>query len=274
MIPGKDERVMIRLGVCAEPKSETISIVEQAGFDYMECAFSWLHALSEEEYQALLARMKHSRIQVEASNGMLPGEVRVVGPEADENVIRAYLEKAFCRGHELGVKTVVFGSGAARRVPDGFDQAEAWRQIARYLTIANEYGEKYDIDIAIEPLRRAECNIMNLVTEGTLMSALLNLPRVGVLGDIHHMNCGAEPLSALTQAGKLLKHIHVSCTLGNEGGRYWPAPGDGYDYSELFRVLRESGYEGRVSIEAGCRNSMREDAPGAFEVLNAARSGK
>ena len=131
---------MIRLGVCTSP--DNIDLIADAGFDYIEIGFAWLNGLSEEEYQQALAKVKASRIKVEASNGMLPGTLKVVGPDVDENAIRAYFEKTFARGQEIGVKTVVFGSGAARAVPEGFPQDEAWRQIYRYLTIAAEYCEK------------------------------------------------------------------------------------------------------------------------------------
>ena len=164
------------------------------------------------------------------------------------------------------MKTVVFGSGAARGVPEGFPQDEAWRQIARYLTIAAEYCDKYDIDLAIEPLRRVECNIMNLVTEGTLMAALVNHPRIGVLGDTHHMACGHEPWSAFVQAGKLLKHVHISHSMGDEKGRNYPAPGDDGNYKEIFDTLKNCGYDGRVSIEAAVKD-MAEDAPKSYKAL-------
>ena len=258
---------MIRLGVCTSP--DNIDLIADAGFDYIEIGFAWLNGLSEEEYQQALAKVKASRIKVEASNGMLPGTLKVVGPDVDENAIRAYFEKTFARGQEIGVKTVVFGSGAARAVPEGFPQDEAWRQIYRYLTIAAEYCDKYDIDLAIEPLRRVECNIMNLVTEGTLMSALVNHPRIGVLGDTHHMLCGCEPWSAFEQAGKLLKHVHISHSMGNENGRDYPAPGDDGNYKEIFDVLKACGYDGCVSIEAGVKD-LAEDAPKAYKALSEA----
>ena len=261
---------MVRLGVCTKP--ENMTLMAQLGFEYIEIGLAWLHGLPEEDYQKELAIAKAAPIRVEAANGMLPGTVKVTGPDVDEAVIREYLEKAFCRAHEIGVKVVVFGSGAARGVPEGWPHAEAWRQIARYLTIAEEYCAKYDIEIAIEPLRRKECNIMNLVTEGTLMSALLNLPHIGTLGDTYHMVCGHEPYTAFIQAGKLLKHVHIGHTIGIDQGRIWPAADDGENYREVFEALEQAGYEGRVSIEAGCQD-MAVDGPKAFAVLDKARKG-
>ena len=261
---------MIRLGVCTKP--ENMELLAKQGFEYIEVGLSWLAGLSEEDYRRELAIAKAAPIGVESANGMLPGAVRVTGPEADEAVIRDYLEKAFCRAHEIGIRVVVFGSGGARRVPEGWPQVEAWRQIARFLAICEEYCAKYDIEIAIEPLRRAECNIMNLVTEGTMMSALVNLPHIGTLGDTYHMICGHEPYSALVQAGKALRHVHISHSLGVDAGRIWPSPDDGENYREVFEALEAAGYEGRVSIEAGCED-MAVDGPKAFAALDRARRG-
>ena len=261
---------MIRLGVCAKP--EHMELLAKQGFEYIEIGLAWLHGLSEEDYQKELAIVKAAPIGVEAANGMLPGTVKVTGPEVDEAVIREYLEKAFKRAHEMGIKVVVFGSSAARRVPEGWPQAEAWRQIARYLTVAEEYCAKYDIEIAIEPLRRGECNIMNLVSEGTMMSALLNLPHIGTLGDTYHMVCCHEPYQALAQAGTLLKHVHIGHTVGIDQGRIWPTAEDGENYREVFEALEQAGYKGRVSIEAGCQD-MAADGPRAFAVLDKARRG-
>lgn len=263
---------MIRFGVCTKP--ENMKLLAGQGFDFIEVGFSWLESLSDEDYAAQLRLTREAPIGVEAANGMLPPALKVTGPDVDESKIRAYLEKAFFRAHEMGIRVVVFGSGGARAVPQGWPQEEAWRQIARYLTIVSEYCDQYGIDLAIEPLRRAECNIMNLVTEGTLMSAMLNLPHIGVLGDTHHMRCGYEPFSALTQAGSRLKHVHISHTIGlNSEGRCWPAPEDDDDYAGIFAALRAAGYDGRVSIEAGCHD-MAVDGPRAIEALVSARDGR
>ena len=190
----------------------------------------------------------------------------MTGPEAKPEEQRAYLERAFSRAHALGVETVVFGSGGARRVPEGFSHVTAWRQIADFLRLVGEYGEKYQINTAIEPLRRKECNIINLVSEGTLLSALVNHPRVGVLGDTFHMLCGSEPWAALEYAGEKLLHVHISHPLPDLSGRDFPAPGDGCDYAEIFQALKRMGYQGDVSLEAGYKD-LEKDGAAAIACL-------
>ena len=248
----------MKLGLCASP--DQVQLAYELGFDYVECALNALAAMSEEDYQQLLEKSASFPIPVTKCNCLLPGDVRPVGPDVCEDQLRAYLEKAFSRASSIGVKVAVFGSGAARKVPESWSHAEAWKQIASFLKLLAEYGDKYDITIAIEPLRRAECNILNLVTEGTILSALTDHPRIGVLGDTFHMISSSEPYSALTQAGSLLKHIHVSHTLPDLSGRIYPARGDGEDYAELFDTLKAMNYQGDVSIEAGCKDMRAEGA--------------
>lgn len=160
----------------------------------------------------------------------------------------------------------MFGSGRSRAVPEGFDTAKAWRQISNFLRMAERHAQENDLTIAIEPLRAGECNIMNFVSEATLMASLIQMPHIAVLGDTYHMEMGSEPFSALTMAGSLLKHVHVA----NVMGRKYPKEGDGEKYDELFETLRGIGYDGRVSVEGGCDDFSR-DARDAFKVLNKAR---
>ncbi len=254
----------MKLGLCTS--FQNVSLAAELGFDYVECALNALAAMQENEYQQLLTDAKSFPIPVSKCNCLLPGDIPVVGPDADEQVQRAYLEKAFSRANALGITVAVFGSGKARSVPAEWPHAEAWRQLAAFLNLLAEYGDRHGVTIAIEPLRRKECNIVNLVSEGTALAALANHPRIGVLGDAFHMNVSAEPYEALLHAGKLLKHIHVSHTLPDHTGRIYPADGDGEDYAALFDTLKAMDYQGDVSIEAGCRD-LRTEGAAALKCL-------
>ncbi len=254
----------MKLGVCTG--FENLQAAADAGFDYVECALNALAALPEAQFRALAERREDFPVPVAKCNCFLPGEIKAVGPEADARALDEYLERALSRAHALGIELAVFGSGGARGVPEGFPYAEAWRQIASFLRRAADYGRKYRIAIAIEPLRREECNILNYVSEAVLLSALLDLPEIGVLGDTFHMRSGAEPWPALTQAGERLLHVHVSHELSDLSGRVFPSEGDGTDYEEIFAALRAGGYAGDVSVEAGTTD-FAADAARAVRCL-------
>lgn len=255
---------MIRIGICTS--IDNIETVEQCGFEYLEAGLTGLAQMSEAEFRQAAHMVQRSSLKVEACNGMLPGDLKVTGPEVSAQKLHEYLDLAFGRAAQLGCKVVVFGSGAARRVPDGFDIAAAWRQIDNFLRLTQSHAQANGITVAIEPLRRGECNIINLVSEAVILSSLLQLPNIRALGDTYHMAMTSEPLSALTLAGNMLAHVHTANALG----RILPREGDGEDYTAIFRALKAGGYDGRISCEAGCRD-FAKDARDAFLVLDKAR---
>lgn len=255
---------MIKLGVCAGV--DNIQKIAAAGYDYIELSFGGVAEADDETFARICSAVDSSPIKVNAMNGMLPGRLPVTGPDVNEPEIRKFLETGFFRANRLGTKAVVFGSGGSRRIKDGFDTAESWRQIANYLRIVEEYASQYDIYLAIEPLRKAECNIINFVSEATLLSSLLELPHICVLGDYYHMCVGNESVESIRLAGKLMKHIHIA----HPETRQYPRKGDGADYGPLFETLKDIGYEGGVSLEGGCSDFDRDIAE-AFSLLDGLR---
>jgi len=255
---------MIRIGICTDIKN--IDIVEKCGYDYLEAGLASLAAMTDAEYAEAFERVQKAHIKVEACNGMLPASVRVTGPDVNAQKIHDYLEHAFTRAEKLGVKVVVFGSAGARNVPEGFNMGQAWRQISNFLRLAQPHAQEHGITIAIEPLRRGESNIINLVSEAVALSALLQLSNVKALGDTYHMAMCSEPLSALTNAGELLAHVHTANALG----RILPKEGDGENYMGIFQALKAGNYEGRISCEAGCTD-FAVDAQAAYNILDKCR---
>ncbi len=256
---------MIKLGVCTD--FANIGKVAAAGFDYLEGNLTKIATMSDEEYEKLVELVDAAPIRVEACNCLIPASIRLTGPEVVAQKIHDYLDLAFARAERLGTKVVVFGSGGARQVPEGFDTAQAWRQIGNFLRLAERHAAEHDITVAIEPLRSGECNILNYVSEATAIASLIQMPHIAVLGDTYHMAMGGESFTALKMAGGLLRHVHVA----NAIGRKYPKPGDGERYAELFETLRSIPYEHRVSVEGGC-DDFDADVVEAFRALDAERS--
>ena len=59
-------------------------------------------------------------------------KLRVTGPDIDRDQQTVYVRKAFDRLARLGTQIVVFGSGGARRVPDGFSKDDALKQLVDF----------------------------------------------------------------------------------------------------------------------------------------------
>ena len=110
-------------------------------------------------------------------------------------------------------------------------------------------------------------NLMNLVTEATLMAGLLQLNNVGVAANTGSMGMAAEPLTALKQTGATLCHVHVENALT----RRMPRDGDGEDYFALMRTLRQIGYAGGISVRSEARGEFAPNARAALLCLRQAQ---
>ena len=133
----------MKLGLCTS--FDNLELAAKIGFEYVECAFSALANMPEEDYQKLLAKKDSFPIPVTKANLFLPGALKPVGPDVSEKALREYMERAFARANAIGIKLVVFGSGGARAVPEGWSYARAWRQLADFLEVVAEYAQKYDV---------------------------------------------------------------------------------------------------------------------------------
>ena len=51
-------------------------------------------------------------------------------------------------------------------------------------------------------------------------------------------------------------------TESGKSKRVYPAEGDGYDYTPFVSAVKNAGYDGRISIEAGCTDFEKESAAG------------
>ena len=254
---------MIKLGVCAS--AENAGFIAAAGFDYIECALSGLAAMNEIEYSAALENVLNSPIRAEAFNLMIPPTIPVAGPHFNNTNIRNYFDHVLPRASSMGCRVIVFGSGGARKVPDGYDKKDAYDDIIAYLRIAGDRCEKYGITIAIEPLNSAECNILNSVAEAVWVANRANHPAVKVLADNYHIEKDNQSFHEIRAAGKLMAHIHVS-----HSNRNFPYQNDGYDYGKFFGALSDIGYDCRVSVE-GVSADFKNDLSKAYQVLDSFR---
>ena len=125
----------MRFGCCVG--LDKALIVQDAGYDYIELPVGTVKAESpDSDFEPVLDQVRSLEIVPEAWNCLLPGDLKVTGPEIDKYRMERYLRTAFERIEEIGGEVVVFGSGDARKVPDGFPMDEARDQIVEFVTLA------------------------------------------------------------------------------------------------------------------------------------------
>jgi len=170
----------------------------------------------------------------------------VTGPDVDHEVQKGYLVRLMSRAGLCGMKTVVFGSGAARKIPDGFSRDHAWKQIITFSKLAAEAAAPNGITVVAEPLNRGESNVLNCVDESARLVEAVAHPSFKLLVDSYHFWLEEDSLEDLKRLMPLIKHVHVA----DKVGRVFPGESGVADYLPFFAVIKASGYDGPISIEA------------------------
>jgi len=260
-LAGQDRRVQV--GLCTPLKG--IDAAKAAGFEYLELGTSEIAGLSDTDYELAVARIKELGLPVPVANLFLPATLKVTGPELDQEAQLRYVRKAFVRLARLGTGIVVFGSGGARRVPDGFAKADAFKQLVEFgRRVAPEAG-KANITIAVEPLRRQETNIINSAAEGLELVNAVDHPNFQLMIDFYHLASEGEDPAIVLRAREHIRHLHMA----NPHGRVFPLAWDEYDYAPFFANLKTIGYDKRISIEASAKDFPVE-APRAIALMRRA----
>ena len=252
----------MRLGVCA-PISDA-AFIASLGFDYLEVNASAIAAMTDEEFEAFCEENEKAPIHAEAANVLFPGTVRLTGDVDFENV-KAYIEMILSRLGKSGIKIAVFGSSGSRKVPEGFDMDTAWKQLVKTGRFLGETAQKYGVTVALEPLRRAETNIINLQSEGLKMVQEVDHPNFRLLTDLYHLSQEGGTAEDVKACGNVYAHVHIA----KPDDRKAMYPGDGADYASFFAALRAVGYDGRISFE-GDGGEREKTLPLALEVMKQA----
>lgn len=246
---GKGGGNCMRFGICVSPaRSAGLGVLEgDARPDFVEWPVAGsVGTLDAAGFLALKAETAALPFVPETWNVLLPGSLKIVGPDVDLDVLAAYAETAFARVAVLGGTLCVFGSGGARTIPGGWDAAEGRRQFVEACRVLVPIAAARGVTLALEPLRRAETNLINSVADGLVVLDEVGDKRLMILADLYHMLEEGEDVGVVRAAGSRLAHVHVAAP----GTRTLPAEAvAGAMMAAFFRELRAIGYDRRVSIE-------------------------
>jgi sugar phosphate isomerase/epimerase len=250
-----------RIGVCTSVKNAPL--LKQAGCSYVEIGINSF-LVPDKDDAAFADNLKEafaSELPIYAGNTFFPGNIKLVGPEVNMETTLRFVETAMQRAKQIGFRIFVLGSGGARRIPDDYDTAKATAQFIDLCKQIALLGEKYDVVVVIEPLRRQETNFINTVRQGTAIARAVNHPNLLVLADFYHMLCEDEDAQAIVEAGDLLYHCHITEIAERT------APGiKGDDFTPYFKALREINYKGGISLECNWKNFEEEVATAVVEM--------
>jgi len=257
---GSAQSRQIQVGFCTPLAN--IDAAKRAGFDYVELATSEIAGLSDADFEQAAAHIRQTGISTPAANLFLPATIKVTGASIDQAQQMAYVRKAFARLSRLGTQIVVFGSGGARTVPEGFPKDRAFQQLVDFGRRIAPEARAHGITIAIEPLRHEETNIINSAAEGLDLVNAIDDANFQLMIDFYHLSSEKEDPAIIGRAGAHIRHLHMA----NPAGRVFPRSWEEYHYAPFFAALKQIGYGQRISVEASTRD-LPADAPVAIALL-------
>ena len=253
----------VRVGYCTGLKN--LEAAKAAGFDYVELSATEVAGLSDADFEAATAKIKEVGLPTPAANLFVPASIRLTGPDTDPDAQMAHVKKVMSRLSKLGVDVIVFGSGGARRIPDGFAKEDAFKQLVDFGRRAANEAKPYNITIAIEPLRKQETNIINSAAEGLELVKAIDHPNFQLMIDFYHLASEQEDPGIVLRAKDHIRHLHTA----NPQGRVFPLKWEEFDYAPFFANLRAIGYDKRISVEGNTKD-LAAEAPQSIALLRRA----
>jgi D-psicose/D-tagatose/L-ribulose 3-epimerase len=247
---------------------------KRAGFDYIEVGVQ--AALKGRDDDAAWAAsapdVDKLPLPVEAANGLVPADLPIVGPARDLATLQLYMRRVGERAKRLGITRLVFGSGGARKRPDGVSGDEAMDHLVEFCRIAGDAVAPHGVVLVIEHLNRKETNTINSLADELELIERTNHPAVQALVDSYHYGLENEKDAALLNLGDRVRHVHVAEPInrvqpGGHGAFGDPGADKAWDFEHFFCLLRKIGYDERISFEGRWTGEVEDLAPPMLQML-------
>jgi sugar phosphate isomerase/epimerase len=228
---------------------ENDSVLHANGYNYLVESISKCispRTVSAVQFQSNLMAFKKMKTKLYALNIFLPGDLKIVGPEVKEEMILSYAEEVIQRCRAANVNLIIWGSGGARRIPEGFDRAKAKEQFISIAKRISELAKKYHIVLALENLNSTETNFITTLDEALKVVREVNHPNFRLCADIYHMLKEGEGPEVITKTKKYVVH----CDLAEKDGRTPPGTKND-DFMPYLKALKSIHYTGKIIME--CR---------------------
>ncbi len=251
----------MQFGVCGD--TTVAAVASRESYDFAEWSVPALLKPREPDnaFEAALHAVKAVNILYPVANCFVPGDLKITGPDVDNSALQAYVTIAMKRAERARVEVIVFGSGGARRIPEGFDPQVANEQLVTFCRMVAPVAYDHGVTVVVEPLNKAECNVLTTVDECARLVNKVAHPGIRLLVDAYHLMRDSDSYEDIVTHGDLLAHVHIAT------GTNRFAPGaEPCDFSRFFSALAEAHYTGRISIEATLSN-LKTQLPAALTVM-------
>lgn len=222
--------------------------VEIAAWDFVD--------IEKEKLDRMKKAVEDGWFKTYSSNGLFPQTLRLTG-DVNWQEVRDYCDKMFYRMAELKVSMIVFGSGKAKHVPDGFSREKAWEQLYELGNLMADIAKPLGQTVVVEPLRYEEVNIVNTYAEGADYCRKVNRDNFKLLVDFYHFDSNGEDFATIEADKDLLYHAHIA----TPKNRTRPTTEEEWAFFEdCIRKLKSIDYTKGLSFEGGAHATKDFDA--------------
>ena len=170
-------------------------------------------------------------------------------PDVDWDLLEFWSIRAFNRLDELGVKTAGVYGLFFPKVKD-YSEVRQMDQAIRYTNFLGDLAKKHNMMVALEPMADLT-TLWPTYLEGLAFAKRVGHPNVRIMADLAYFLELNQPFEVIKESPEYCLHVHIA----GDGGSQ-PGVGDREDiHKNLFRVLREVGYELAVSCACPWKSS-------------------
>jgi sugar phosphate isomerase/epimerase len=139
---------------------------------------------------------------------------------------------------------MVVGSPKQRSLAPGVTPEQGWRWAQEVFRPATRLAEERGFTVCLEPLPAEDTNFINNAAEAVRFAREMASPAFRVILDVRAMSHEERPVAEILRACRgEFAHLHAN-------DRNLKGPGFGAtDYGPIAAALRETGYDGTVSVE-------------------------
>ena len=252
----------MKFGICfggMGPDEANLKCVHDCKYDYVELSMVDIMNKSDNAFDVLSCRLHADKIQCLVVYLFFPWQLKIVGDEADHEIINTYVERAVKRASLLNVKKIIVGSGTSRLIPTGYCRKKATSEFSNVIRKIHEVACNYEIETIIEPMCSDETNLINTVNDACSFIADMNLSGVTTMIDAFHFEKNKEDYNLIYDCKDLIRHIHVA-----RNDRTFPNKRK--DVELLLKFLTEINYDETVSVEAKTKN-LCADAKNSLDIM-------